>query len=129
MLGDSESRFPMTSLVANGNAHSGIIDSIANPLMRVKPYVCAEGSLGAFHFLKLLPGTSAPPIARFVSLRVYRHDRDHVGSSADGGPTGVNFLRNALPRSSVRLRGQAARQRFQPLDLLPQFLNLRVLRL
>jgi len=63
MLGDSESRFLMTSLVADGNAHSGIIDSIAKPLMRVNPDVCAEGSLGAFHFLKHLPDTALLPIA------------------------------------------------------------------
>jgi len=120
----------MTSLVANGNAHSGIIGTIANPLMRVNPYVCAEGSFwAAFLFRKHLPGTSAPPIASLVSVRICRHDRDHVGSSADGSATGVIFLRNALPGFSVRLRGQAVRQRFQPLDLLPQFLNLCVLRL
>ena len=84
---------------------------------------------GAFHFLKHLPDTAVPPIARFVPVRICRHVRDHVRSSADGRASGGIFLRKALPGSSVGLRGQAVRQRFQPLDLLPQLLNLCVLRL
>jgi len=79
----------MTSLVANGNAHSGISGTVANPLMKVNPDVWAEEVWGAVHFRKHLPDTAAPLIARLVSSRICRHDQDRVGSSADGSAAGV----------------------------------------
>src|SRR5258708_40077900 len=97
----------MTSLAADGNAHSGIVGTVANPLMRVKPYVCAEGNLGRIS----LSETSARHLCAA--------DRQ------------ISFRPNLspLPGCSVRLPGQAVRQLFQSLDLLPQLLNLCVLRL